>query len=260
MSKNILIIILFGLLVSCNESDEKKWTLVWEDNFDGDAGQLPNPQYWKFGVGTDWGNRQLEYDTDRSENVSLDGEGNLLIIAREEQYEGQNYTSGRIKIQDLFDFTYGRVEARIKLPWGQGIWPAFWMLGANITDVGWPQCGEIDIMEYRGQEPSRIHGSLHGPGYSGGSPITSKYDLFNARFDTDYYLFAVEWESDEIRYYVNDDHYLTIKNNEPPGEWVFDDPFFIILNVAVGGTFVGNPNENTVFPQTMYVDYVRVYQ
>ena len=148
----------------------------------------------------------------------------------------------------------------MKLPWGQGLWPAFWMLGRNIDAVGWPNCGEIDIMEFRGQETSTIHGSLHGPGYSGGNPVTGSYDLPNGRFDAGFHLFAVEWGDDYIEFFVDDKRYQTVKKDDVPGNWVFNQPFFIILNVAVGGNYVGPPNASTVFPQTMLVDYVRVYE
>ena len=165
--------------VSCEEEDdtltERSWQLVWEDEFEGPAGQSPDDSKWKFDIGTDWGNAQLEYDTDRPENASLDGEGNLAITARRESFGGQPFTSARMTTQGLFNQAYGRFEARIKMPWGPGIWPAFWLLGSNIDQVGWPQCGEIDIMEYRGQEPNIIHGTVHGPGYSGGGGHYQKF-------------------------------------------------------------------------------------
>ncbi len=262
-NKIVLMIAAIFLLAACSSSsepDEMEWELVWEDNFDGPAGQSPDPAKWGFDIGTDWGNAQLEYDTDRPENASLDGQGNLAIVARAESFQGRNYTSARMLTKDLFETTYGRFEARMQLPWGQGMWPAFWLLGANIDDVGWPDCGEIDIMEYRGQEPSKIHGSLHGPGYSGGNPVTRSYDLPNARFDTGFHVFAVEWSAETIRWFVNDTIYQTVRPAEVPGEWVYDHPFFIIVNLAVGGNYVGPPNASTVFPQTMLVDYVRVYK
>ena len=246
---------------ACEEDDgATTWRLVWEDEFEGPAGTLPDPARWTFDIGTDWGNAQLEYDTDRPENVSLDGQGNLAITARREPYQGQEYTSGRIKTQGLFEQAGGRFEARIRLPSGQGIWPAFWMLGANIDSVGWPQCGEIDVMEYRGQEPSVVHGSLHGPGYSGGGAETSRYVLSGARFDTGFHVFAVEWSTERIEWFVDGERYKIVKRGDVSGEWVFDAPFFILLNVAVGGGFVGPPNAATTFPQAMLVDWVRVHQ
>jgi len=234
--------------------------LVWQDEFSGPAGQLPDSSKWGYDIGTDWGNAQLEYDTDRPSNVSLDGNGNLAIVARKESYNGREYTSARIVTRDRFEPTYGRIEARIKLPTGQGIWPAFWMLGSNFEEVSWPQCGEIDIMEYRGQEPKIIHGSLHGPGYSGGEALTRRFYLQNGRFDDDFHIFAVEWKADVIRWYIDDINYFTIYPSHVDGEWVFDHPFYIILNVAVGGYFIGPPDETTIFPQTMLIDYVRVYK
>ena len=235
--------------------------LVWSDEFEGPAGQSPDPTYWTFDIGTDWGNDQLEYDTDRPVNVSLDGGGHLAITALEEDYLGCEYTSGRINTRDGFTRTRGRFEARIKLPVGQGIWPAFWLLGADIGSVGWPTCGEIDIMEYRGQYPSVVTGALHGPGYSGGNSIGGYYSLGNGSFNDDFHVFSVEWDSSSITWYVDDHAYMTLGPSDlPPGtSWVFNDDFFIILNVAVGGRYVGPPDQTTVFPQTMLVDYVRVY-
>ncbi len=256
----VLISILFMYCDDSTGPEEREWKLVWQDEFTGGAGQLPDSTKWDFDIGTGWGNAQLEYDTDRPENVSMDGEGNLKIVAREESYMGSAYTSARITTKNLFEKTYGRFEARMKLPWGQGLWPAFWMLGNDIDAVSWPTCGEIDIMEFRGQETSRVHGSLHGPGYSGGNPVTDHYDLSNARFDLAFHLFAVEWGSDYIEFYVDDSRYQTVKKEDVPGDWVYDHPFFMILNVAVGGNYVGSPNATTVFPQTMLVDYVRVYE
>ncbi len=255
----VLLIVAVG---GCNEEDELQWQLVWEDEFDGPAGQLPDSARWRFDIGTDWGNAQLEYDTDRPENVSLDGVGNLAITAREESYLEQEYTSGRINTLRRFEHAYGRFEARIKLPVGQGIWPAFWLLGGDFGDVGWPDCGEIDIMEYRGQEPSIVHGSLHGPGYSGGEAITLSYNLVGGQFCSGFHVFAVKWDTSRITWMVDDTPYFSVTPSDLPGgtSWVFDHSFFIILNVAVGGNFIGSPDSTTVFPQTMLIDWVRVYR
>jgi len=245
-----------------NDDSSTGWELTWSDDFEGEKGDLPDPSSWTFDIGTGdngWGNRELQYYTNRPENVSLDGEGNLVITAIEESFSGSSYTSARIKTEGLFNQAYGRFEARIKTPFGRGVWPAFWMLGSDFREVGWPQTGEIDIMEFRGQEPSRIHGSLHGPGYSAGNAVTSSYSLANGRFDTEFHLFAVEWFEDRIDYYVDDVRYQTIERTDVGGEWVFDKPFFLILNIAVGGTFVGPPSDQTPFPQQMTIDYVNVY-
>jgi len=235
-------------------------TLVISDEFNVD-GEL-NSSLWTYDIGrgdNGWGNNELQYYTDRPENVKVEN-GMLHIIAREESFQGANFTSARIKTQGLFEQQYGRFEARIQLPWGQGIWPAFWLLGSNFDQVSWPQCGEIDIMEYRGQEPVRVDGSIHGPGYSAGQAISKSYILENDRFDTGFHVFGIEWGPDFINFYVNDALYNQIKPEDVPGEWVFNQPFFIIMNVAVGGSYVGPPNAETQFPQTMLVDYIRVYE
>lgn len=247
---------------ACRESPTApEWKLLWSDEFDGTAGTLPSPDNWAFDVGTDWGNAQLEYDTARPENAQLDGTGHLAIIARKEGYLGRQYTSARIVTRGLFEHGPGRYEARIKMPSGQGLWPAFWLLGANVATTPWPGCGEIDIMEYRGQEPAIVHGSAHGPGYSGGNAITSPFTLSQGTFDNDFHVFAVEWHADKISYLVDGKVYKTIFKSDVPksSAWVFDHPFYVILNVAVGGNYVGSPNATTTFPQTMLVDYVRVY-
>jgi beta-glucanase (GH16 family) len=238
-----------------------EWVLIWSDEFDGPAGQVPQSARWDYNIGTDWGNAQLEYDTDRASNVSLDGNGNLAITARQEFYLGQPYTSARIVTCGRFETTYGRIEARIKLPTGQGLWPAFWLLGSNFESIGWPQCGEIDIMEYRGQEPTVAWGTVHGPGYSGSSGFGNVYVLPSGRFDSSFHTFAVEWEVERISWYVDNVLYHQVTPADvAPSVWVFDHPSYIVLNVAVGGNFVGLPDPSTVFPQTMAVDYVRVYR
>jgi len=235
--------------------------LVWSDEFDGPEGQSPDASRWTFDIGTDWGNDQLEYDTDRPVNVSLDGNGNLAITALEEEYLGRDYTSGRITTSGRFSRARGRFEARIKLPVGQGIWPAFWLLGSDFSYVGWPECGEIDIMEYRGQLPTVATGALHGPGYSGGNSLYGVYTLASGQFNDDFHVFAIDWNTTSITWSVDGIEYLTIEASDLPqgATWVFNDDFFIILNVAVGGNYVGDPDETTAFPQTMLVDYVRVY-
>ena len=203
--------------------------------------------------------------------MSQDGIGNLVIIARQESFMGNQYTSGRLRSQGLFEQRYGLFEARIKLPVGQGIWPAFWMLGNDCTgeticDEGetlWPEVGEIDIMEYRGQDPNAIAASIHGPGYSGASPITSTFRLPDeGSFADEFHVFRVEWDPGRIAFSVDDEVFNIITTPEvtPRGEWVFDHPFFMLLNLAVGGGYVGDPDETTVFPARMEIDYVRVYE
>lgn len=260
-----ILLLLVVTFWGCERDDFQKleprnWQLVWSDDFEGTEGLRPNASRWTFDIGTGdngWGNQELQVYTNNPANVSLDGQGNLVITAIR---TGNSFTSARIKTQGLFAQKYGRFEARIKTPHGPGIWPAFWLLGENIQTVGWPQCGEIDIMELRGQEPHIIHGSIHGPGYSGGNPISKGFGLKNGRFDTDFNIFAIEWDADKIDFFVNDFLYQRVTPRDVPGEWVFDQPFFILLNLAVGGNYVGFPTDQTPFPQKMIVDYVRVYQ
>lgn len=263
--------LIFSLSISSCEEDavqtlpERSWELTWSDEFDGVAGTLPDAAKWSYDIGTGsggWGNQELQYYTNRPENVSLDGNGNLVITARKESYNGSAFTSARIKTKGLFDQQYGRFEARLKTPYGPGLWPAFWMLGSNIDTVPWPQCGEIDIMELRGQEPHIAHGTLHGPGYSAGNAITKAYALKDGRFDVDFHLFAVEWDADKIDFFVDNYLYQRLTRNEveKKGQWVYNSPFFMILNVAVGGNYVGFPVDGTPFPQRMTIDYVRVYK
>lgn len=243
-----------GALADCN------WSILWYDEFEGPAGQLPDPIRWDFDIGTGWGNNQLEYDTDRPENASLDGEGHLLITAREEQYEGCDYTSARIVTRDLFEPVYGRFEARMRLPVGQGFWPAFWLLGADVYDIGWPLCGEIDIMENLGHQPDILYTTLHGPGYSGGGGIGQSYNLPAGGLASEFHIYAVEWGSDTLHWFIDGIPVLTLSDTDLPGDWVFDHPFYIIINLAVGGSWPGPPDQDTVFPQSVVVDWVRVYE
>jgi beta-glucanase (GH16 family) len=254
---------------SCDDDEKQtvvtKFDLVLEDNFDVDG--APDPSIWAYDIGrgsenNGWGNNELQYYTDSPDNVVVQN-GYLIITAKQEALGGASYTSARLKTQNLFEQKYGRFEARIKLPLGQGLWPAFWMLGSNIDEVVWPQCGEIDIMEYLGNNPTQILGTLHGPGFSGGESISKKYSLINSRFDNEFHVFGVEWTENYINWYVDDVLYNQITKKQVQdqgGEWVFDNSFFMILNMAVGGNLPGSPNSSTTFPQRMLVDYVRVYQ
>jgi beta-glucanase (GH16 family) len=262
---SLLLITLYGCDKENVQTLEKRnWQLTWSDDFDGLAGESPDAGKWTFDIGTGpnndgWGNSELQYYTDRTTNASLDGNGNLVITARRELYAGSAFTSARINTLGTFEQAYGRIEARIKTPWGPGIWPAFWMLGSDAGAVGWPQCGEIDIMELRGQKPNIINGTVHGPGYSGSASITKAFALENSRYDVDYHLFAVEWGEDYIDFFVDSTLYQRITPDKVTGDWVFDHPFYILLNVAVGGNYLGFPTDQTPFPQSMLVDYVKVY-
>lgn len=233
------------------------WTLDWSDEFDGKA--LDRAK-WTFETGGHgFGNNEMQYYTDRPENLRLE-DGMLVIEARREAYQGRDYTSARIKTAGLVERTYGRYEARIKVPRGQGIWPAFWMLGADIKTAGWPRCGEIDIMENIGKEPATVHGTLHGPGYSGEHAFGSPSTLEQGAFADDFHVFAVEWEPKRIRWYRDGILYHTASPEQVKGDWVFEHPFFVILNLAVGGHWPGYPDATTQLPQRMLVDYVRVYK
>jgi beta-glucanase (GH16 family) len=254
--------------VATPPASRSPWTLVWSDEFDGPAGARVDPARWFTAVGGNgWGNNELQTYTDRAENASLSGDGLLVIRALREHYQGadgraREYTSARLKTQGRFAQVYGRFEARLQLPRGQGLWPAFWMMGANLDAVGWPQAGELDIMENIGKEPATVHGTIHGPGYSGADSIGGAYTLPGGAAVADaFHVFAVEWEPAVIRFYVDDTLYetRTPADLKPGQTWVFDHPFFLLLNVAVGGSWPGNPDDATVFPQTMRVDYVRVY-
>ena len=243
-------------------------TLVWSDEFNAPNDSPVDSSKWVLeSGGNGWGNEELEYYTARPQNA-VQHDGNLVIKALEEKYTGsdgvtRNYTSARLKTQAKFAQKYGRFEARIKIPYGQGIWPAFWMLGDDIEKKGWPKCGEIDVMENIGKEPAIVHGTIHGPGYSGGNGIGAPFELpAGQRFADDFHVFAVEWEPKAIRFYVDDHLYTTRTPADLPqgAKWVYKHPFFILLNVAVGGGWPGNPDASTAFPQTMLVDYVRVYR
>lgn len=285
---------IFGLPLLLLNADQRSvpaspsnYTLVWQDEFNGPNGSSPDPHKWTYDLGGNgWGNRELESYTDRPENARVEN-GNLVITARKENFEGadhlaKEYTSARLKTQGLFAQAYGRFEARIKIPAGQGIWPAFWLLGQNISSAGWPRCGEIDIMENIGKEPGIVHGSLHGPRSIGtATDLTTSVKLVgNKDFSADFHVYAVEWEPGTMRFYVDATLYGTFTPSSIPelhgsepgaasvpddspadraGAWVFDHPFFLVLNVAVGGDWPGPPDASVHFPQTMLVDYVRVY-
>lgn len=243
------------------------YRLVWADEFDQPDGSLPNPENWNYDIGwgnNGWGNGERQYYTDRAKNARIEN-GQLVIELHEEKIEFTDYTSARLLTKDKHEWTYGRFEARIKLPEGAGgLWPAFWMLGANIDEVGWPDCGEIDIMEYVSRLPNEIYGTIHGPGYSGGLSFGDTYD-FGGPAVGDFHVYAVEWEPEIIRWYIDGILYHTaepediVGTGRVPREWVFDGPQFIILNMAIGGNFGGVISDELELPTRMLVDYVRVY-
>ncbi|MGC4939478.1 family 16 glycosylhydrolase [Kribbella sp. DT2] len=236
---------------------------LWEDNFDGPSGQGPDQSKWRFDIGGGgWGNNERQYYTNSTRNAALDGGGNLVITARRESggfqchYGTCEYTSARLLTAQTFTQTYGRFEARIKIPGTQGVWPAFWMLGGG----NWPNDGEIDIMENIGREPNTVHGTIHGPGYSGEGGIGAAYQSPNGQpFRNDFHTYAVDWAPDSITWYVDGVQFQRRTPADLGGrQWVYNHPFFMIMNVAVGGYWPGYPDGSTVMPQSMVVDYVRV--
>ncbi len=238
---------------------------MWADEFAQADGTSPDATKWGYDIGGGgWGNGELQTYTTSPDNARIEG-GQLVIEARQTINLGAtNYTSARLLTKGKSSWTYGRMEARIKLPRGQGIWPAFWMLGTNIDspEVGWPTCGEIDIMENIGREPTLVHGTVHGPGYSGGNGIGGPYSLpGGAAFADDFHNYAVEWSTNQIKWFVDGQQYLTLVPANLPNSnnWVFTQPQYLLLNLAVGGNWPGNPDGSTIFPQRMTVDYVRIY-
>jgi beta-glucanase (GH16 family) len=244
------------------EHDTRPWRLAWSDEFEGAAGEGIDPARWSFELGGGgWGNQELQDYTDRRENAALDGSGALAITARQAP-DRRAYTSARITTRGKLEQAYGRFEARLALPAGKGLWPAFWLLGSDRDRVGWPACGEIDIVELRGAQPWRVLGSAHGPGYAGGEAIIGSFATADhASLAGDFHVYAVEWEPGELRFSVDGQRYHTVAPADlrPGARWVFDHPFFVIVNLAVGGTFGGVPDATTPLPQSLRVDYVRVY-
>lgn len=237
------------------------YTLIWNDEFSGTSLDLG---VWNQEIGNGsggWGNNELEYYTNSTKNT-LVSNGNLIIEARKESVGGFNYSSGRMTTQNKKTFTFGRIDIRAKLPVGKGIWPALWMLGANIPTVGWPSCGEIDIMELVGTFPGRTHGTMHWKPVTGTN--TSKgaeYNLSSGNFSQQFHVFTIIWTLDMIKWYVDDQLFLTTtKADVGAANYPFNAPEFFIFNVAVGGNWPGPPDASTTFPQRMFVDYVRVFQ
>jgi beta-glucanase (GH16 family) len=253
---------------SADASTATRWVLVWSDEFDGPAGHKPDARFWRHNVGNreshGWGNQELAYYTDSPRNVSLDGKGLLLIQALRDRSGGPcwnaptcEFTSGRLLTEGRVEFTYGKVEARIQVPAGRGIWPAFWALAPGP----WPQAGEIDIMEFVGKEPLSVFGTVHGPGYSGAHGFGKGHSLERALSD-DFHVFSIIKRPHEIEWFVDGRSFHRVTPALLPAgrPWVFERPYFLILNLAVGGHWPGAPDASTPFPATMRVDYVRVFR
>ena len=230
--------------------------LIWQDEFEGTE---VNDAFWNFEIGTGsngWGNNESQYY--RAENTSL-VDGNLVIEARKEGFAGRAYTSSRMITRDKFQFKYGRVDIRAALPYGQGIWPALWMLGANFPTVGWPACGEIDIMELVGHEPGRVHGTVHWSNNGQHAQFGGSTSLASGRLYDQFHVFSIEWDEQKIRWFLDGQQYHVV-DITPSGLSEFHEEFFFIFNVAVGGNWPGYPDATTAFPQRMIVDYIRVFQ
>jgi beta-glucanase (GH16 family) len=258
-----------------SNNSPSQWKLAWSDEFNSKSGTAPDARIWGHEIGDGvaignpgWGNDELEYYTESTSNAATDGVGNLVITAKAADgslqcyYGPCKYTSARLLTKNRFEVAYGRVEARIKVPRGAGLWPAFWMLGTDIDQVNWPQSGEIDIMENVGRLPNRVFGTLHGPGYSGGQSYGRSIDLATPVAD-DFHTFAIEWQPNKIVWFVDGIQYHQATPNDAflqGKQWVYNHPFFMLLNVAVGGNFGGAVGADTTFPQTMLVDYVRLFQ
>ena len=252
-----------------------EWAPVWSDEFNGLAGARPDSLKWTYDIGDGctagicgWGNNEKETYTASAENAALNGNGQLAITARPAPpgitcyYGPCRYTSAKLETKGRMNVQPGRrVEARIKLPAGQGLWPAFWMLGSNHPQTPWPRSGELDIMENHGSDSRSTSSAIHGPGYSGKTPFAHGRTLPSGRFSDDFHVFAVEWDSTRVQFFIDGTLHYTVRRGEVAryGDWVFDQPFYIILNLAVGGTFDGDPQSDAILPATMLIDYVRVY-
>ena len=228
---------------------------VWSDEFNING--IPDASKWKYDIGSGsdggWGNAELQYYTSKSDNVIVQN-GVLKITAKKETYSNRNYTSARIKTQGIYGFTYGRVEISAKLPSAAGTWPALWMLGSNITNTIWPACGEIDIMEQKGTELNKIYGTVHYPGHSGGGGVGSTLMIANA--SSQFHKYTLDWSAVSIKMYVDNVLFVTVPNT---GALPFNQDFFLIFNLAMGGTF-GGTIDPSFTSDTMEVDYVRVYK
>ena len=267
----LIFMMLFGSLVSAKTQIVNRKP-VFKDEFNKAANTPIDATKWTVEIGGGgWGNEELQYYTNNIENAYHDGRGNLVIKAMKITpplnlncwYGNCQYTSARLVTKEKFARKYGRFETRIKIPRGQGMWSAFWMLGNNVDTVGWSACGEIDVMENIGREPFTVHGTIHGPGYSGANAVGAPFDLANNQeFADDFHVYATEWTENKIAFYVDGKLYKTITPQDLPAgkDWVYDHPFFMILNLAVGGNWGGAPDETTVFPREMLIDYVRVYR
>lgn len=263
----LLFTVLFCKISFAQNTKKKKskpqksiYKLVWSDEFNYTG--LPDSTKWSYDVGGNgWGNNELQYYTDRTDNAYLTN-GNLIIEAKKEAFGGRDYTSARLITKGKKDFTFGRVDIRAKLPKGKGIWPALWMLGKKIDQVNWPNCGEIDIMEVIGSKPNIVNGTVHYGAQGATTSIskTATYTLPSGDFSDKFNVFSLIWTQDNMEILVNDISYFKTNRTTVGSIYPFNEPFFMLFNVAVGGNWPGSPDATTVFPQQMIVDYIRVFK
>ncbi len=273
IQKNLAAFVFIALFF-CNltYAETRYSKLTFKDEFNGKKGSAVDSTKWTSEIGGGgWGNQELQYYTNSTQNAFHDGKGSLVIkviklnspLTLKCWYGPCEYTSARLITKGKFEQKYGKFEARIKVPRSQGMWSAFWMLGNDIDAVGWAKCGEIDIMENIGREPENVYGTIHGPGYSGANGIGAPFSLANkAAFANEYHIYTTEWSENKISFFVDGILSKTITPTDLPkdAKWVYDHPFFIILNFAIGGPWGGNPDNTSIFPNTMMVDYVKVYK
>ena len=243
-------------------SSQTRHRLVWHAEFNGHAGTLPNAHKWQFVVGAAQHNQELEYYSKSPGNVSLNGRGDLAITVRRQSRGGRQYTSGRLQTLGRFQVQYGRIQARIKFPAGVGLWPAFYMLGTNYPRVGWPDSGELDMMEFQGQRPTRLVATVHGPSTVNANGWQHNAFAFSTQgFNNRFHVYGMNWTRNQVVFTLDGHSYGTVTRSDlkPGDQWVFNRPYFFVLDIAVGGYWVGPPDSTTRFPAKMLVDWVRVY-
>ena len=242
--------------------------LAWSEDFDGPVGSPPAASTWTAELGAGgWGCDQRQWYTDSAANASITADGHLTVVGRQDGIVNESgdivagsITSARLMSKDKVTVTYGRIAARIRVPAGLGMWPAFWMLGSDIDEVGWPGCGEIDVMEYVGSDPTRVHGTVHGPGYAGlEHGIGKAYDT-GTDLASGFHVYAVDWTANQITWLIDDTVYSQLTPAEVPGPWPFTHPFFLVINLAIGGAWPGNDTDNPALPAHMLIDWIHVYE
>ncbi|HKJ67748.1 MAG TPA: glycoside hydrolase family 16 protein [bacterium] len=261
MRKSLWLIpfIFIAVLSGCSQSQDSEWELVWSDEFEHEG--LPDQAKWGYEVGYIRNNELQYYTEKRLENARVE-DGILIIEARRDNWQGHEYTSASLRTRNTATWQYGRIEVKARLPTGTGMWPAVWMLGMNIDEVGWPECGEIDIMENVGFEPDRIHANIHTEAYNHVKGTNKGNSIVVSAPYDNYHLYAIEWTADKIGFFVDEQQYFAFEN-EGAGDavWPFDQPFYLIINAAIGGGWGGQQGvDDSIFPQQYFVEYVRVYK